>query len=942
MTEFLGTTRYQPLRRLGAGGMGIVYEVFDRERGENVALKTLSRIDPTGIYDLKKEFRSLADVRHPNVVALYDMVNDDDRWFFTMELVNGTPFTEHVMRAAEEATATADGGTLSITETRIDPRRRRPFDETRLRSALGQLVLGVSAIHAAGRLHRDLKPSNVLVTREGRVVVLDFGLVLDDGRGADLHDASLDEHAVVGTPAYMAPEQAAGRRATKATDWYAVGAMLYRALTGQLPFEGSLNEVLLRKQTEEPLAPSTFIDGLPGDLEQLALQLIQRSADARATEGAVRRILTLDGSPSRVSQPPDPGRLIGREPEREWLQTAFDQSRRGTPQLLFLEGQSGFGKSLLAQHFAREVRRDPSAVVLSGRCYPREALPYRAFDAVIDALSRYLSRLPEGRVNELLPRNCRALTSLFPVLERVPAIQAQRSLVQSPVALSEQRERAFAALKELLGRISDQGPLLISIDNLEWGDEDSAELLLRLCSAPDPPALLLLGTHRPLAAGEGAFFARLGASGSLGVAVRQHRQIGPLAPEHAFALCKESLHCSDRLAWRIAEETAGDPLLISLLCQHLRGRPEDTPYGVLAPLDALIEFELRRLAPETRACLDLIAVAGAPVLPEALSEALGLVFERTRVCLAELSDEGLVQGVYHHGRECVSVRHERIAQTLTGRIGEVELSRYHLRWAEVLLARGAEAETLADHYWKAGASEPARRHAIAAARRAERGLAFDHAAQLYERALTLGADAPDQVEVLELLAETRLHLGEPGNAAVALLEAARLSSPERAAELRRRSAALRLSDEQLDALFSSGGNADGLFDGITREAVQAFLAQGQLVDAAKGACVSRRGDRHASVLVVLAGGLRVEQSAGNVEVGPGEILGTLSFLHDTPRLADVQATVDGTRVLRITRASLEELSQHQPQLALQLTMNLARILCGKLLNVHARAFGTHS
>ena len=74
MTEFLGTTRYQPVRRLGAGGMGIVYEVFDRERGEHVALKTLSRVDPAGIYDLKKEFRALADVRHPNVVTLYEMV----------------------------------------------------------------------------------------------------------------------------------------------------------------------------------------------------------------------------------------------------------------------------------------------------------------------------------------------------------------------------------------------------------------------------------------------------------------------------------------------------------------------------------------------------------------------------------------------------------------------------------------------------------------------------------------------------------------------------------------------------------------------------------------------------------------------------------------------------------------------------------------------------
>jgi CRP-like cAMP-binding protein len=93
------------------------------------------------------------------------------------------------------------------------------------------------------------------------------------------------------------------------------------------------------------------------------------------------------------------------------------------------------------------------------------------------------------------------------------------------------------------------------------------------------------------------------------------------------------------------------------------------------------------------------------------------------------------------------------------------------------------------------------------------------------------------------------------------------------------------------------------------------------------------------VLVVLSGSLSVEQIGGGVVIGPGEILGTLSFLQNTPRLADVHAAQDGTRVLAITRASLDELSHTQPQLALQLTVNLARILCGKLVNVHARAFG---
>ncbi|HKO95045.1 MAG TPA: serine/threonine-protein kinase, partial [Polyangiaceae bacterium] len=474
MTEFLGTTRYQLVRRLGAGGMGIVYEVFDRQREQHVALKTLSRVHPAGIYDLKKEFRSLADVRHPNVVALYEMVNDDDRWFFTMELVHGTPFNDYVSRELPRTPPPPERAASSlITETRVDPRRRPPpFDEPRLRASLGQLVLGVSAIHAAGKLHRDLKPSNVLVTAEGRVVVLDFGLVQDDGKSNETTDTSLEDNLVVGTPAYMAPEQAAGKRASKATDWYAVGSMLYLALTGQLPFNGSLTEVLLRKQTEDPPLPGSLIDSLPTDLEQLALRLIRRSSQARADELTIRRSLAIDVPPSRSTPPIDAERFVGREAELDGLRRALEETRRGVPHVVFLEGPSGLGKTALAAHFLREVRRDPHALVLAGRCYPREALPYKAFDAIIDALSRFLSRLPEAEAAELLPRNCRVLTSLFPVLERVPAIDAQRSLVRSPPAPALRRERAFLALKELLARISDRGPLVLSIDNLEWGDKD--------------------------------------------------------------------------------------------------------------------------------------------------------------------------------------------------------------------------------------------------------------------------------------------------------------------------------------------------------------------------------------------------------------------------------------------------------------------------------------
>jgi serine/threonine protein kinase len=146
--------RLSILRKLGEGGMGVVYEAFDAQRIGRVALKTLTRLDAANVYRLKNEFRALADVTHENLVRLHELFAEDDAWFFTMELVAGERF---------DAWA----------------RPESALDERRLRAALPQLVLAMSAIHSAGKLHRDLKPSNVLVTPEGRIAVLDFGLAVD-------------------------------------------------------------------------------------------------------------------------------------------------------------------------------------------------------------------------------------------------------------------------------------------------------------------------------------------------------------------------------------------------------------------------------------------------------------------------------------------------------------------------------------------------------------------------------------------------------------------------------------------------------------------------------------------------------------------------------------------------------------------------------------------
>src|SRR6184192_2059628 len=121
-----------------------------------------------------------------------------------------------------------------------------------------QLAEGISALHEAGKLHRDLKPSNILVTKEGRLVILDFGLVTEPAHLGFQQSGEI----IVGTPAYMSPEQGAGLELTEASDWYSVGVILYEALTGHLPFAGNLLSQTISKEKLDPPAPSKLVSGI--------------------------------------------------------------------------------------------------------------------------------------------------------------------------------------------------------------------------------------------------------------------------------------------------------------------------------------------------------------------------------------------------------------------------------------------------------------------------------------------------------------------------------------------------------------------------------------------------------------------------------------------------------------------------------------------------------
>jgi serine/threonine protein kinase len=303
--------RYELRERIGEGGFGAVYEAFDHTRGERVALKILHRAAGDALLRFKREFRQLARLSDPSFVRLHDLHGEGERWYFTMERIDGVPFDAWAR------------------------------DPDRLRGAFADLTRALTRLHEHGYVHRDIKPSNVLVEPGGRVVLLDFGLV------HALAEAS--STAIAGTPSYVAPEVASGGTPSPASDWYACGVMLYEALTGEPPFGGPAEAIVSAKQRSRPPAVRDRAPRAAPDLAALCDALLDPNPDARPVPSgiAVR-------SETRVT-------LIGRQRELAELERALaDRSS-----VVRVVGPSGVGKSTLVDLFCPLKKQAPGRVLFS-------------------------------------------------------------------------------------------------------------------------------------------------------------------------------------------------------------------------------------------------------------------------------------------------------------------------------------------------------------------------------------------------------------------------------------------------------------------------------------------------------------------------------------------------------------------------------------------------
>ena len=809
----LATRRYRIERELGRGGMGIVYQAIDLERGARVALKALTHSDALNIYRLKNEFRQLSDISHPNLVSLHELTFDGEHWFFTMELIDGVSFDQyvgvkpHVQRKSDRALQETIIGrarllrdpSVTLSQPGIPSQTSLPrtqCDLTRLRGALSQLIAAISALHEAGKLHRDIKPSNVLVTELGRVAVLDFGLVSSSTRvDAETQDPDRTIGGTVfGTPAYMSPEQAAGEPITPASDWYSVGCIVYEALTGRLPFDGTVLQILKQKEELEPPRASEVVSGIPEDLDQLCARLLRRQPEARPDAAELRRWFSGSSVPPplRESWPENKAELfVGREPHLSTLASAFERAKSGKMSVVFVHGYSGMGKSALVRCFANELIRGAEAVVLRGRCYERESVPYKAFDDIVDSLSRYMMRLPTEEAAELLPRNIHSLARLFPVLNRVRAVAHARKPLHPTSDPHETRNQAFGALKDLLLRLSDWQPLVINIDDLQWADMDSARLLSYLLGPPDPPPVLFVGVYRREEGATSAFVRHVLADPDIHSSDAVHLAVDPLARDEAQLLAEQMLHDrkSDRLALAttVARESEGVPFFIGELARHVRSQPHHITQDVAVSLQEVISARLTGLSSDAARLMEVLSVAARPLEQGVALEAAELP-PGDRSAFHELRAARMVRTRGTRQTDLAETYHDRVRETVLEQLSTERLRELHAQLARASVRWGVgDPEQLVVHYAEAGEGGRAGETAIEAARAAADKLAFDRAADLYRKALELlpEADRPRRQQLQMQQGDALANAGRGAQSAEAYLRAAAEMDEEAARPLKR-------------------------------------------------------------------------------------------------------------------------------------------------------------
>jgi tetratricopeptide (TPR) repeat protein len=741
-TRWLGP--YKVLEPLGYGGSGIVYRAEHGQTGETVALKTVRVWSAGALASIRREIHALSRIRHPGIVRIHDQGVQEGRPWYAMELVEGQTLEscllEQGWRSPEE-------------RARATPQ---------LLDVLRRLCHALGFLHGQGLVHRDLSPRNVVLRTDGTPVLVDFGLALPlDGRSnRDLLDAG---GLVVGTLAYIAPEQLRGEIVDARADLYSLGCILYEAVTGRRPFTDQGGDRLVRRHLHDaPDPPSQVQPGIHPQLESLILRLLRKqrrerigyAEDVAAELGQILGMTADSEHPTAqpyVYRPSFAGRAEAVDAFEQLLDRCAD--RAGTR--AFLLGESGVGKTRLLAEVTRRARLRGLRVITSECLEQAGALhPFRPLLQTIADLSRTHGRAFADRV---LGERGRLLADFEPELQRLPGQEAYPE--PAPLAAQAARHRLFAALRDTLAAVASDGPLMLVIDDLQWADELSLAFIENLpVEWLQSFGVLLVGSCR-----------REELSPALERVIHAPEarlvQLGRLTEDTISAMVGDMLALSPpphSLLTVLVRESEGNPFFVTEYLRTAVGegwlrrdrggawrlvQPESRSPALHLPetLKHLIGRRLEALSPAAQALLEAAAVLGRESPGELIATTAGLDDDAAMEAVSELAARSVLEPLDSGTR--LRFAHDKLREVTYGRTAELKRQRLHERAARTLEARArgtAELSllypTLAGHFVRAGAYDKAIEYLEKAGNRALETAAFSDAAVLLQRALDLESE----------------------------------------------------------------------------------------------------------------------------------------------------------------------------------------------------------
>ncbi|MDP9236407.1 MAG: protein kinase [Chloroflexota bacterium] len=758
--------RYVVVRPLGAGGQKSVFLVHDNALDRDCALALIRNDDlgPDDLLRFQREAQAMARLgAHSNIVSVFDIGEQDGRPFLVSEYIAGGDLRQLLLK-----------------------RGRLPLAEAIAVSS--DIARALAVAHARGVVHRDVKPLNIWLTEDGAAKLGDFGLAFSLDRSRLTMPGT-----VMGTAAYLSPEQALGEPVTERSDLYSLGCLLYEMVCGRPPFaDANATAVIAQHLNAAPAAPSLHEPDVPPVLEDLILRLLAKSPAQRPESASVvleelRRIgdgtTTITSgvaslAPSPAADAADAVVFVGRGAELEQLEAALERTAGGAGSLAMLVGEPGIGKTRLLDRVAA-IARTRGIHVLSGHCYDGDWAP--PFSPFVEAIKQHATHTPSPRLAEQLGADAGVLARIVPALrERLPAIE------EPPQIPAEgERYRLLEATSSFFERIATHAPVVLMLDDLHWADKGTIAMLQQVARTSATQRVLVLGAYRdveldrthPLADALAGLrrerhFERIALRGLDGAEVAE--LLDAIAEQDVPAALSEA----------IARETDGNPFFIKEVLLHLveEGKIVQSDGAWTSKLsitemgipEGVREVIGRRLSRVSETCGRMLTVASALTagfswevisaiaLTPGPSPTRGEGSPSDDSALLDAIDEALgAQLIVERERGRYDFTHALIRHTLYEELSTPRRVLMHRQIGEALERLYAgdiepHLAELAHHFYECSAGAPAKAvdYCRRAGDRAIELVAFDEASLHYERAVELHADGGP-----EPLAELLLALG---------------------------------------------------------------------------------------------------------------------------------------------------------------------------------------